>query len=104
MELDTSGLLSCTGVLQTSDDPEAPSEHQLVFNIPSALTSIRTLRAALSQPSATVSLANEISLATAVARNDIFLHSLHFVNKNIRSETVLLFRTHLHRLARRGRR
>lgn len=82
------GLLRCEGVLQKSIDQD--EQFQFIFEIPDGLSSPKTMRSLLtSVPEC--SLSKRIQLAKQLARSVMFVHTIGFVHKGIRPETILVF-------------
>ena len=85
------GILQCRGVVQIGGN--RPSSFNFVFKIPEELSNEpRSLRSYLcSNPNLT--LTNRFELAKQIAKSISYIHTLGFVHKNLRPETVLGFQT-----------
>ena len=86
------GLLSCQGVIKVYDSEEQLTGFDFLFGVPPKLSSPRSLREILLSQSSNASLNERFSLAALLARSVFFMHASHFVHKNIRPETVIVFR------------
>jgi len=105
----TFGLLKCLGVVKVpgkilvsepaitsseDQDHSLPSEStkvfKFVFAISPTLSNPRSLRAVLLD-SASYSLNERLDLAKKLTSSILFVHSVQFVHKNIRPETILVF-------------
>ncbi|KAL4932163.1 uncharacterized protein BDV17DRAFT_288240 [Aspergillus undulatus] len=96
----TFNLLRCNGVIEmpTTDgtkDQEpglgSQSRFYLLFEVPDNLSAPQPLRTLL-KDTPRCSLTQRIQLAKQLARSVMFVHAAGFVHKNIRPETVLVFR------------
>ena len=102
----TFGTLACRGILRppmTPMDSAPPSEYDVVFDFPGQLGSPRSLRQVLNEACRrplvvegeevpTYSLGERYHLEKQLARSVMFVHSCSFVYKQVRPETILLFR------------
>jgi hypothetical protein len=96
------GLLSCHGVIKilkfdTGSPSESRSQERLarfdfVFNIPETLATPRSLRDIMLAPDSKTPLNELVNIAKLLARSVFFIHTRHFVHKNIRPENILVFR------------
>ncbi|CAG8937236.1 unnamed protein product [Penicillium salamii] len=85
------GLLRCIGALEIQ--PSAPTENvqfEYILEIPEGLKSPRTLRDIL-LTTPRISLTKRLKLAKQLARSVMFVHTMGFVHKGIRPETVMIF-------------
>ena len=85
------GMLQCRGVIRvTQQDGKEISSFDFVFNTPEEPSNEpNSLRGLLmSQPSH--SLSERFSLAKQLARSISYIHTLGFVHKNVRPETILI--------------
>ncbi|KAJ5473100.1 hypothetical protein N7530_007101 [Penicillium desertorum] len=85
------GLLKCIGAVEIQ--PSAPSENvqfEYILEIPKGLEGPRTLRDILLTTPA-ISLTKRLKLAKQLARSVMFVHTMGFVHKGIRPETVIIF-------------
>lgn len=88
----TFGILQCRGVIRITDDGRA-SSFDFAFKIPKELgNEPKGLRYFLSSPTQ-LTLTERVQLAKQLAKSVGFVHTLGFVHKNVRPETVLGFRT-----------
>ncbi|KAL9622241.1 MAG: hypothetical protein Q9160_003424 [Pyrenula sp. 1 TL-2023] len=85
------GLLSCHGVIEETDQQAGIVQFQFVFDIPQELMEPRSLRDMILE-SAPHSLDQRFRLAKQLARSVMFVHTSGFVHKNIRPETIVVFR------------
>lgn len=88
----TFGLLQCRGVVRiTEPSSRRTSSFDFIFNIPEELTSEpKSLRSYLLSNS-NHTLTDRFQLAGQLAKSISYVHTLGFVHKNIRPETVLGF-------------
>lgn len=92
----TFGLLKCQGVMKHNGggnlavSPSTPS-FKFIFSIPPKLTEPRSLRDVLLS-TARYPLDEKIELAKKLVNSVLFVHTTHFVHKNIRPETIIAFR------------
>jgi hypothetical protein len=85
------GVLQCHGVVQNGSN--RPSSFDFIFKIPRELSNEpRCLRSYLSS-SPNLTLTNRYELAKQIAKSISYIHTLGFVHKNVRPETVLGFQT-----------
>lgn len=89
----TYGLLKCRGVIKfLTPDPIANFlGFKFIFNIPRHLSSPQSLRAVLLS-GACYPLDERLALAKKLTSSILFVHSLRYVHKNIRPETIIIFR------------
>ncbi|PLN84457.1 HET-s/LopB domain protein [Aspergillus taichungensis] len=97
VDADSFGLLKCLGAIEIhpQDSTGAPRsiQYEYVLQISEGLSEPRTLRdVLLTQP--TLSLTKRLKLAKQLARSVMFVHTMGFVHKNIRPETVVIFEGH----------
>ncbi|KAK1144339.1 hypothetical protein N8T08_005491 [Aspergillus melleus] len=84
----TFSLLRCSGVIDVSDDTQ--KQYQFILEVPRGLVAPMTLRSLLQhQPRCSLNL--RFQLAKQLARSVMFVHTIGFVHKGIRPETVLVF-------------
>lgn len=88
----TFGLLKCRGVMRTS---KPGSVHQLldfkfIFDVPHKLTKPQSLRAVLLSENP-YPLDERLELAKKLTASVLFVHTVQFVHKNIRPETIIIF-------------
>ncbi|MCJ1359880.1 MAG: hypothetical protein MMC33_009883, partial [Icmadophila ericetorum] len=90
----TFGILQCRGVVRVVDPSnKKPSSFDFVFQIPRELSiEPRSLRGYLSSHF-NHTLTDRFQLAKQLAKSISYVHTLDFVHKNIRPETVLGFET-----------
>lgn len=85
------GVLQCRGVVQIGGN--RPSSFNFIFRIPKELSNeARSLRSHLSS-NPNLTLTNRFELAKQIAKSVSYIHTLGFVHKNVRPETVLKFQT-----------
>lgn len=83
------GVLQCRGVVQIGGN--RPSSFDFIFKIPRELSNEpRSLRSYLSS-NQNLTLTNRFELAKQIAKSISYIHTLGFVHKNVRPETVLGF-------------
>jgi hypothetical protein len=104
----TFGLLNCQGVVEIhKEHPKTENtqtergdwnlsvkplvEFKFVFAVPKILTEPRSLRALLVS-AIPYPLSERLALAQKLTRSIFFIHTVQFVHKNIRPETVIVFR------------
>ena len=85
------GLLSCQGVVKIFDSDKQLTGFDFIFGVPPELKSPRSLREILLSQASNISLNERFSLAALLARSVFFMHTSHFVHKNIRPETIIVF-------------
>lgn len=85
------GLLACVGVIQLpgADDRE-PFQFQLLFKIPTRLENPSSLRSMLAGPPGP--LDDRFTIARFLVRSIMSVHTAAFVHKNIRPETIIVFK------------
>ena len=90
----TFGILQCRGVVRVTDPGSRnPSSFVFVFQIPEELSNEpRSLRSYLSS-NPKLTLTDRFELAKRMAKSISYVHTLGFVHKNVRPETVLGFQT-----------
>lgn len=90
----TFGILQCRGVVRVMDpNSRRPSSFDFIFRIPSELSNEpRSLRSYLSSYFDDT-LTDRFQLAKQLAQSISYVHTLGFVHKNVRPETVLGFQT-----------
>jgi hypothetical protein len=92
----TFGLLKCRGVIKTANAKSLPpwgpplSDFKFIFNIPPQLSNPQSLRTVLLSRTS-YSLDERLDLAKRLASSILFVHTVQFVHKNIRPETVIIF-------------
>lgn len=88
----TMHVLACKGYVHHS----ASLRYDLILQVPSGLNSPRSLRDALLHPDflgTPHSISERLRLAKQIASAALYMHAAGLVHKNIRPETILLFRT-----------
>jgi len=85
------GILACRGVVKINDSNETVQQFQFVFNVPAPLHTPVSLRQLLLTEHL-YPLEHYFQLAKQVARSVMFVHTADFVHKNIRPESVMVFR------------
>ena len=90
----TFGILQCRGVVRNTDaSGRRPSSFDFVFEIPRGLSNDpKSLRSYLFS-NRNLTLTNRFELAKQIAKSISYVHTLGFVHKNVRPETVLGFQT-----------
>ena len=90
----TFGILQCRGVVRIMESStRRPSSFDMVFQIPKELSNEpKSLRGYLSL-NFEHTLTNRVQLAKQLAKSVSYVHTLGFVHKNIRPETVLGFQS-----------
>ena len=90
----TFGILQCRGVIRVMEPGSGrPHSFDFIFNIPRELSNEpRSLRSYLSS-NLNHTLTDRFQLAKQLAKSISYVHTLGFVHKNVRSETVLWFQT-----------
>jgi serine/threonine protein kinase len=88
----TFGLLKCRGVMRVS---KPGSVHQLldfkfIFDVPHKLTKPQSLRAVLLSEKP-YPLDERLELAKKLTASVLFVHTVQFVHKNIRPESIIIF-------------
>ncbi|KAH8808783.1 HET-s/LopB domain protein [Xylogone sp. PMI_703] len=88
----TFGLLRCRGVMKiTRLNKSSCFDYKFVFNIPPQISNPKSLRSILL--SGTPYPLNErLDLAKRLTSSILFLHTVQFVHKNIRPETIIVFK------------
>ncbi|KAG8531920.1 uncharacterized protein KY384_003556 [Bacidia gigantensis] len=94
------GLLCCEGVIKAQDASEKVIGFDFVFTVPSHYRDPRSLRDILTSPTSDVPLNERFALGSQLARSVFFIHASSFVHKNIRPETIIVFKEGLSRLGR----
>jgi len=89
----TFGLLKCRGVIRVpKENTILPLfDFKFIFDIPAQLSSPQSLRAVLLS-GASYPLDERLELAKKLASSVLFVHTVQFVHKNIRPETIIVFR------------
>jgi hypothetical protein len=92
----TFGLLKCRGVIKVVNSRESspsgtsPMDFKFILNIPPRLSNPQSLRnillSGISYP-----LDERLNLAKRLTSSILFVHTVQFVHKNIRPETVIVF-------------
>lgn len=90
----TFGILQCRGVVRFTESANGrPSSFYFVFRIPKELINEpRSLRSYLSS-NPNLTLTDRFELAKQLVKSISYVHTLGFVHKNVRPETVLGFQT-----------
>ncbi|KAI9874610.1 MAG: hypothetical protein M1830_009567 [Pleopsidium flavum] len=88
----TFGLLACRGVIQVMDSAKNVTNFELVYTVPEGLKSPRSLRSLLLASDRLYPLNERIDLAKQLAKSVMFVHTSQFVHKNIRPETIVVFK------------
>ena len=90
----TFGLLKCRGVIKApkalSLSPQPHLDFKLVFDIPHQLSTPQSLRAILLSDTS-YPLDERLELAKKLTSSILFVHTVQFVHKNIRPETIIVF-------------
>ncbi|KAH7333199.1 hypothetical protein BKA65DRAFT_507375 [Rhexocercosporidium sp. MPI-PUGE-AT-0058] len=88
----TFGLLKCQGVIRVpkSNSFNALSDFKFIFEVPAQLSSPQSLRAVLLSGKL-YPLDERLELAKKLASSVLFVHTMQFVHKNIRPETIVVF-------------
>jgi hypothetical protein len=85
------GILQCRGVIRNLEaDSKRPSSFDFVFQIPNELSDPKSLRSYLSL-GADHTLTDRLNLAKQLVKSVSYVHTLGFVHKNVRPETILAF-------------
>lgn len=93
----TFGLLKCRGVIKvgglkdSSSSEPSPLNFQFIFNVPFHLSNPQSLRNVLLS-GIRYPLNERLDLAKRLANSILFVHTVQFVHKNIRPETITIFR------------
>jgi serine/threonine protein kinase len=88
------GLLNCKGVVtHIPTGHMQPNSFTLVLRIPKEFSEPKNLRNYLLKSNFNHSLSDRFQLAVQLARSVSYIHAFGFVHKNIRPETILIFRT-----------
>lgn len=89
---ETFGLLKCRGVMKV---PKPGSfslmDFKFIFDVPHGLIKPRSLRAILLSQSS-FPLDERLALAKKLTSSVLFVHTVSFVHKNIRPETIIVFK------------
>ncbi len=88
----TFGLFACRGVIKLVDTADNVTGFDLMFTIPAALKSPQSFRSLLLKGDQLYPLDERIDLAKQLAKSVLFVHTSQFVHKNIRPETILVFK------------
>ncbi|OBT41969.1 hypothetical protein VE00_06626 [Pseudogymnoascus sp. WSF 3629] len=92
----TFGLLKCRGVIKVVNSKESPLsgpsplDFKFVLNIPLHLSNPQSLRSVLLSGTS-YPLNERLDLAKRLANSILFVHTVQFVHKNIRPETIIVF-------------
>jgi len=90
----TFGLLTCKGVVaHRSPDKRPLPEFTLVLRIPQDYSDPQSLRNCLMQRNTDHSLSDRFLLAKDLAKAVGYVHTFGFVHKNVRPETILVFKS-----------
>ena len=88
------GLLNCKGVVKhLPDESQSPPTFTFVFRIPNEFREPRSLRSCLLEQNLHHSLSDRFKLACDLAKAISYVHTFGFVHKNVRPETILIFKT-----------
>lgn len=92
----TFGLLKCRGVIKVPRENtlQPVSDFKLIFDVPAHLSCPQSLRAVLLS-GLSYPLDERLELAKKLASSVLFVHTVQFVHKNIRPETIVVFQTEL---------
>ncbi|KAI9667448.1 MAG: hypothetical protein M1821_000264 [Bathelium mastoideum] len=86
-------LLNCKGVVKHPQPNKLePMTFDFIFRVPKGLSDPRTLRSCLLDRSHRHNLSDRFQLATELAKSIAYVHTFGFVHKNLRPETILVFR------------
>ena len=88
----TFGLMKCRGVVKLTSHEGHLSGFNFVFNVPDTLSDPISLRGMLLRGQYNGLLNGRFDIAKQLARSIMYIHSFQFVHKNIRPETILIFR------------
>jgi len=94
----TFGLLACRGVIKVADSTKKVTKFELIFTIPEGLKTPRSLRSLLLVGDHLYPLNKRIDLAKQLAKSVMFVHTSQFVHKNIRPETIVVFKNEVSKL------
>jgi len=90
----TFGLLKCRGVIKVpkapSSAPESLWDFKFIFDIPRQLSNPQSLRAVLLSGTS-YPLEERLELAKKLTSSILFIHTVQFVHKNVRPETIVIF-------------
>lgn len=88
----TFGLLRCRGVIKVpkQNSLQLLLDFKFIFNIPGHLSNPQSLRAVLLS-AASYPLDERLELAKKLTSSVLFVHTVQFVHKNIRPETIIIF-------------
>jgi serine/threonine protein kinase len=92
----TFSLLRCRGVIKAANtrdsSPRRPPhlDFKFIFNIPPQLSNPQSLRTVLLSTTS-YPLDERLDLAKRLASSILFVHTVQFVHKNIRPETIIIF-------------
>lgn len=89
----TFGLLKCRGVIRVTmaNSTDSLKSFRFIFSIPNQLSNPQSLRAILLS-AASYPLDERLALAKKLTSSILFVHTVRFVHKNIRPETIIIFR------------
>jgi hypothetical protein len=92
----TFGLLRCRGVIkarkESSLSPKPHVDFKFIFDIPHELSNPQSLRAIL-LTGTSYPLDERLELAKRITSSVLFVHTVQFVHKHIRPETIIVFQT-----------
>jgi hypothetical protein len=88
----TFGLLKCQGVIKVAklNTLHPLLDFKFIFKIPAQLSNPQSLRAVLLSETR-YPLDERLNLAKKLASSVLFVHTVQFVHKNIRPETIIVF-------------
>ncbi|KFY30170.1 hypothetical protein V494_08234 [Pseudogymnoascus sp. VKM F-4513 (FW-928)] len=93
----TFSLLKCRGVIKVVSSRKSPLsgvsplDFKFVFNIPPQLSNPQSLRSVLLSGTS-YPLDERLNLAKRLASSILFVHTVQFVHKNVRPETIIVFK------------
>lgn len=88
----TFGLLTCQGVIKIEEAESTITSFDFVFRVPNDFQRPRSLRDIFLEARSDKPLNERFSLAALLAKSVFFIHTSGFVHKNIRPETVIIFK------------
>jgi len=89
----TFGLLNCYGVIRVLDpSSRRPISFKFVFRTPEGMYQPQSLRGSLISNDADHSLSDRFRIAKQLAKSVSYIHTYGFVHKNIRPETIIIFK------------
>lgn len=92
----TFGLLKCRGVIKVANAKDtlpwglSHSDFKFILNVPPQLSNPQSLRTVLLS-GASYPLDERLDLVKRLASSILFVHTVHFVHKNVRPETISIF-------------